>query len=295
MADDIHAQISGLQRRAAEARLRAANAEAMAARFAEWAAPVPASLSQTYLRIAALQRRVQARHLASARLQEQYANRLCAWLRRSGEPAPQPAFIDAVAAAIGVHSATVILLGTQQDEAVVAASDATAQAAHDLEFVLGEGPGHFAVTHGRAVRGAGPALGDRWPQYGPAVARLGVQAVLAVPLQPPPRLGAVCAYASQPAISEETAVAVSAIADALPLTLSQAAGDARPGDGVPALPLFAAADFPAVMHQAAGMVSQQCRCGTADALALLRARAFSAGRPAEEIAIAVLRGALRLG
>jgi hypothetical protein len=44
------------------------------------------------------------------------------------------------------------------------------------------------------------------------------------------------------------------------------------------LPRFGEADVAAVVHQAAGMVSQQCGCGIADALALLRARAFSAGR-----------------
>jgi len=140
----------------------------------------------------------------------------------------------------------------------------------------------------------GMALCDRWPQYGPEVVRLGVQAVIAVPLQPPAHLGAVCAYDSQPAIREEAARAADAIADVLPLTLSQAAHDRQPGDGVPVLPLFGEADFPAVVHQAAGMVSQQCGCSITDALALLRARAFSAGRPAAEIAAGVLRGELRL-
>jgi hypothetical protein len=49
-----------------------------------------------------------------------------------------------------------------------------------------------------------------------------------------------------------------------------------------------------VVHQAAGMVSQECGCGPGDALALLRARAFADGRTAGEIAAAVLRGELRL-
>ena len=40
--------------------------------------------------------------------------------------------------------------------------------------------------------------------------------------------------------------------------------------------------------------SQQCGCEITDALALLRARAFSTGRSAEEIAAEVLRGELRL-
>jgi len=278
---------------AAGARQRAAYAGAAAARFEEQAALLPESLSQACLRAAALERRTQARHLALARLQDQHAGLLRGWLGRPGRLQREPAFIDAVAAAIGMPGVAVILLGTQRDEVVVAASDATARAAYDLEFVLGEGPAHLAAGRGQAVQAAGMALAGRWPQYGPAVARLGVQAVLAVPLQPA-GLGAVCAYVGQPAISEQAATAAGQIADALPQALAQAAHDPLPGHGVPALPLFGEADFPAVIYQAAGMVSQQCGCGISDALALLRARAFSAGRPAEEIAAAVVRGELRL-
>lgn len=266
----------------------------MAARWEQQAALLPESLSQACLRLAVMQRRGQARHLAAAALQDRYADRVDAWLERSGKPEQRPVFIDAVAAAIGMHSATVILLGTQRGEAVIASSDATARAAHNLEFVLGEGPAHLALAGAQAVQAAGAALCGRWPQYGPAVARLGVQAVLAVPVQPPVGLGAVCAYDSQPAISEQVATAAGQVADALPLALAQAGPGTRPGDGVPALPLFGEADFPAVIHQAAGMVSAHCGCGISDALALLRARAFSAGRPAEEVAAGLVRGELRL-
>jgi hypothetical protein len=278
---------------AAEARQRAAYAEAAAARFEAQAALLPESLSQACLRAAALERRAQARHLVLARLQDQHAGLLRGWLGRPGKLGREPVFIDAVAAVIGMPSAAVVLLGTQRGEAVVAASDATARAAYDVEFVLGEGPAHLAVGHGQTVQVAGMALAGRWLQYGPAVARLGVQAVLAVPLQPA-GLGAVCAYASRPAISEQAAMAVGRIADALPLALAQDAHDPLPDDGVPALGLLGEAGFPAVIYQAAGMVSQQCGCGIGDALALLRARAFSAGRPAEEIAADVVRGELRL-
>ena len=293
-ADDIRAQIARLRRRAAEAQKRAAYAGAAAAQFEKQAAQAPASLSEACLRVAARQRKVQARHLASARLQDQYADHLSTSLGRSGEREGKPAFIDAVAAAIGIPSAAVILLAAERGEGVIAASDATARAAYDLEFVLGEGPTHSAIADGQSIQLAGTALVGRWSRYGPAVARLGVQALLVVPLQPPARLGAVCAYASQPAISEQAAMAAGAIADALPLTLAQDAPGARPDDGVPALPLFGEADFPAVVHQAAGMVSAHCGCGITDAFALLRARAFSTGRPAEEIAADVVRGELRL-
>ncbi len=278
---------------AAEARWRAACAEAAAVRLEKQAALLPDHVRQACLRAAEGHRRVQARHLALARLREQHADLLRGWLGRPGKLEREPVFVDAVAVAIGMASAAVVLLGAQQNAALVAASDATARAAHDLEFVLDEGPAHLAAGHGHTVQMAGTALVARWPLYGPAIAKLGVQAVIAAPLEPV-GLGAVCAYASRPSISENAAVAAGQIADALPLALSQAADDLFPGDDIPALPLLGEADFPAVIHQAAGMVAQQCGCGISDALALLRARAFSAGRSAQEIAGDVLRGELRL-
>jgi hypothetical protein len=245
------------------------------------------------MRAAALQRRVQACHLGSAKLHEQCADRLRGRREGSVDPDRRPTFIDAVAAAIGMPSAAIILLAEERWEAVVAASDATARAAHDLEFVLGEGPAHLAAACGQTIQAAGTALGDCWPQYGPAVASLGVRAVIAVPVLPPTGLGAVCAYGSQPAISKDAAMAAIRIADALPLTLARVARGSWATDGAE-LPLFGEVGFPAAVHRAAGMVSQQCGCEITDALALLRARAFSTGRPAEEIAAGVLRGELHL-
>ena len=205
---------------------------------------MPASFKQACLRVAALQRRAEACHLGSARLQKQCADRVRGSQGWSGDRARRPVFLGAVAAVIGMPSAAVILLAEERWEAVVAASDAVARAAHDLEFVLGEGPAHLAITRGRAVQMAGPALDDHWPQYGPAVARLGVRAVIAVPLLPPAGLGAVCAYGSQPAISKDAVMAAIRLAGALPRTLTQAARDSWPVDGVGVLPLFREAGLP---------------------------------------------------
>jgi hypothetical protein len=283
VTEDIGVQVAGLRQRAAEARRRAASAQAAAARFGAQAALAPASFGQAYMRVIALQRRMEACHLVSARLQDECADRLRSRLL--------PAFLDSMVAEIGMPSAAVILLAGEGWEAVVAASDATARAAHDLEFVLGEGPAHLAAARGQTIQAAGTALNDLWPQYGPAVARLGVRAVIAVPLLPPAGLGAVCAYASHPAICKDAEMAAIRFADALPLNLARGAWAA---DDVADLPLLGEAGFPAAVHRAAGMVSQQCGCEITDALALLRARAFSTGRPAEEVATRVLRGELHL-
>ena len=185
-----------------------------------------------------------------------------------------------------------MLLGEQRAIAVVAASDATARAAHNLEIMLGEGPVHALAGKSTPIRVAGPSLCDRWPRYGPAVTELGVQAVLAVPLPPAGSLGALCAYTPQPAITDNAAAAAGRIAAALARALLQV--PYLRGNGDSALRRLGLADDQAVVHQAAGMVSAHCHCSTGDALALLRARAFADGEPVEQVALAVVHDGLQL-
>jgi AmiR/NasT family two-component response regulator len=49
----------------------------------------------------------------------------------------------------------------------------------------------------------------------------------------------------------------------------------------------------AVVHQASGMVSVQAEMSVGDAMALLRASAFAADRPINEVASDVVAGRLR--
>jgi len=293
--DSARAHITGLRQQVAEERRRAARAGAVAARYEAQLALPPDSLRQLRLRMATLHRRIEARHLASVRLQEVHATRLQAWLDNPDGTSLRPVFMAAVAATLGMRSATVTLVGEQRAEALVAASDETARAAHDLEVVLGEGPSADVASEGEPIRAAGAALRDRWPRYGPVVTELGVQAVIAVPLRlPTVCLGALCAYDREPAIRDEVAVAAGGIADALTHAVLLTARSSVPGEGVPALPLFDEPDYQAAVHQATGMVSVHCGCGIGDAVALLKARAFADGRPVEEIALQVVRGEQRL-
>jgi GAF domain len=243
----------------------------------------------------ALHRRIETRHLASARIQELHASRLQAWLDNPQGTSLRPVFMAAVAASLGMRSATVTLLSDHGTDALVATSDDTARAAHDLEVVLGEGPAADVAIEGEPVRAVGAALRDRWPRYGPVVTELGVQAVIAMPLRLPTiRLGALCAYDREPALRDEVAVAADGIADALTYTVLLTARDSMPSEGIPALPLFDDSDYQAAVHQATGIVSVHCECAISDAAALLKARAFADGRPVEEIALMVVRGELRL-
>ena len=283
-------------------RRRAARAEAIAASYEARSADGPEHLRSLRVRLAALYRRTEERHRASAALHELHAVRMEAWLNGERRQPIRPAFMSAVAAAIGVSSATATVRGRRPAAVLAASSDVTARAAHDLEVALGEGPAVAAVAQRALIRAGGPSLAERWPLYGPAVEELGVHAVIAVPLELSAAcLGALCVYGRDPVIRDEVAAAAGRIADALTYTVLLSPDDPGPGsqdpwdgDGQSTALLFAEADYQAVVHQAAGMVSVRCGCGIDDAEDLLRARAFADGRPVESVARGVLRGQTRL-
>ena len=294
VSDDMRASIADLRQWAAEERRRAGQEAALAARCEQQAAQSPTSFVLDRLRRAATHRRAEACHRAAAQLHERHAARLQAQLHRAKATMLRPGFAAATAAAVlGIPSTTIILLDGQRAIAVLAASDATARAAHNLEIMLGEGPVHALTGGSTPIRVAGPALCDRWPRYGPAVTELGVQAVLAVPLPPAGSLGALCAYTRQPAIADNAAAACR-IATALARALVTVPPYQRYSKGDSVLLRLGLTDDQAIVHQAAGMVSAHCHCGIDDALALLRARAFADSQPVEQVALAVVHYGLRL-
>jgi hypothetical protein len=287
---NARAEICALWQRAAAGRQRAARAASLADEHEARAVLAPESLRALHVRMKDLYRRIEVRHLAAVRVTELHALRMERWLNGAdGQPA-RPVFMAAVASALGAPSAAATLRGQRHASVVVAVSDATARAAHELEIVMSEGPAADAAA-GTSIAVAGSALLDRWPRYGPAVAELGVRAVTAAPLGPPgARLGALCAYAAEPVIRDGAAAATDRMAVALTQMVLL---DARvPGSGQDAavLPVFGEDGYPAVVHQAAGMVSVQCGCGIDDAEDLLAARAFATSTSVEQIAIQVVRG-----
>jgi hypothetical protein len=93
-----------------------------------------------------------------------------------------------------------------------------------------------------------------------------------------------------PADPDRATEAVCTVADALVHTVLLDPDSADPLD----LPLLAGADHRAVVHQASGMIAQQLGCGTEDALAMLRARAFAEDTPLGAIAVEVVHRRSRL-
>ncbi len=283
---DARAEIRALWQRVAGERRRAVRAASVAARHEADEALAPESLRSVHVRMSDLHRRIEARHLAAARLTEVHAIRLERWVNGAGGPALRPVFMAAVASVLGTRGAMVTLRGRRHAAVLVAASDADARAAHDLELVLAEGPVSDVVARGTPLTVTGAALLERWPRYGPAVAELGVRAVTAAPLGPP-GLGALCAYTAEPVIGASAA----AVTDRIARTLAQMvlADDILPGP-----PVFDEASYRAVVHQAAGVVSVRCGCDVGAAEDLLTARAFADGVPVEQVAAQVMRGETRL-
>lgn len=282
--------IAALQWRAAEERRRAERAESIAVSYEERSAQGPEHLRDLRTRMAQLHRRMELRHKTSAVLHELHAVRLELWVAEGGCVSP-PGFMSTVTAAIGVPSATATIRGQRPAAVVASSSDAVAQAAHDLEIALGEGPTMAAMTESAPVSVADCAMAERWPLFGPAVGELGVRSVHAVPFRRAAVcLGTLCVYSQEPEVGDIVTAATGQIAEAVTHTVLLGGPGPDSGDGFPSGELFCAADYQPDVHQAAGVVAAQCDCAIGDAEDLLRARAFAEGRPLAALAAAVLRG-----
>lgn len=180
----------------------------------------------------------------------------------------------------------------------VAASDVGALALEELQFTLGQGPCVDASRYGRPV--LAPDLADAaartWPLFGDGAHAAGLRAIFAFPLQVGGiRLGVLDLYRDSAGglSGEELAGALSFADAAIELLLDlQAQDTAR---GVPLPHALAVLDDRAEVHQATGVVSVRAGVSLAQALALLRARAYAEGRPLADLARDVLAGVVQLG
>jgi hypothetical protein len=274
---------------------RAVRAASFAVRHEELAASsLSPQMTDFHVAMAAAQRRTEERHLVAARIQQDHAQRLERWTRGDAG-GRRPGLITAVASTAGSQSAALTLLGRNDAEGLVAASDATSLAAHDLELTVAEGPSRDAMKDPAPLRAAGSGLSARWPHYGPALRELGVHAVAAVGLRTfDTCLGSLTVFephttSSGPAVSELTGIAEAVLHNVL---LDPDALDSA--EGLPTLTQFERDDFQPVLHQAAGSIHARRGCGIETALALIRAHAFAEGLPAAAVAHDVVRGVLTL-
>lgn len=283
--------------RAAELAHDAAEHAARVAKYQENLECSDAVVEARHKRMAALHRRSEKCQRAAERMHEAFARNMETWLARQvGGSEERPRLMAAVASTSGWPGAVLTLYNSDGVEWLVAASDATARHTHELEVALAEGPS-WDAAHGHTTSEQGARLERRWPQYGPAVSRLGVHAVAAAPLDLEVShlrgaLTVVGDIAPQPVADGFPLVNV---ADALARTVLRVPDIVRPDrGGLPRLEMFSDEDFQPTLHQAAGVLHERCGWTIDNAITLIRARAYAEDRTVEEVAGEVVSGGLLL-
>lgn len=183
---------------------------------------------------------------------------------------------------LAVDGASLTLQNSTPDRITLCATDARASELENLQDVLAEGPCRDAFSLGRIVETTLlPQAAERWPRFIPAASEVvGGQAVLwSVPMRAGRDvIGAVSLYSSHRTRLAEPSDSVQFLADALAVTvLHDPAATEEPSDP---------RDWGSrsQVHQATGMLVGQLGLAPDDALALLRASAFAAGRPLVDVA-----------
>jgi hypothetical protein len=169
---------------------------------------------------------------------------------------------------------------------VTAVSEPAYESIEELQFTMGEGPclDAFATRRPVLVPDLGAAEMRRWPGYAPAIHDRGMRAVFAFPLQVgAARLGALDVFRAAPgSLSPGEFRAAMTFADVAVTTLLD--GQARATPGAAADGLDDVMGQRAELYQAQGMVSVQLGVSLADALARLRAYAYSENQALGEVA-----------
>jgi hypothetical protein len=218
---------------------------------------------------------------------------LSAVLAESADGTDLPSrLLSACAGALPVTGVGLALMNENGPAGTIAATDGPAVTLEELQFTLGEGPCVDASRTGRPVLQPDLAVTApvRWPAFAAGALTAGIRAVFALPLRVGViRLGVLDLYRLSPGplSAGEISEALSFSDAATLLLLHLQAG--HPGAGPPP-GLFPVLDDRAEVHQATGVVSVQADVGLAEALLLLRARAYAEHREIGELSRDVLEG-----
>lgn len=217
---------------------------------------------------------------------------------RSSKTLPELLCLDAKTR-LGALGTAVMLADDAGALHPLAASDEHAVAVQMLQFDLGEGACLDVLDTGRMLLiDDVAAQGARWPAYSPALLDLGVRGLASFPLRVGGiRLGVLDVYRDATGRADETSLALALdFADAAVLILLHLQEFSNPDEETTG---WLDAGFSQSLrthpevHQATGMVSVQAGVGLAEALLLLRAHAYTAGRSLVEVASDVVDRLLR--
>lgn len=204
----------------------------------------------------------------------------------AGGPRDQPLAVRLCVACVeilGADGGAITLASTRPERLTVSTSNGTSARIEDLQDVLGEGPGQVAFREGRAVVArVDGGQGGPFPMFTELAGTIaGALTVWAIPMHPGgTTIGVITLYRATGSLSESLDDA-QFLADAVGAALLD---DTATTGSLP----FAAWSDRARVHQATGMVVAQLAITPEDALAILRAHAFSENATLDEIAVAVV-------
>jgi len=190
----------------------------------------------------------------------------------------------------GVVGAGISVIAEPQFRVPIGASDATAAVAERLQFTVGEGPCLLAHATGRSVFADGAYFTAHWPElFAEMASRTPYRAVMSLPLrQEFHGLGALDLHLSDSApVSDRTWADAFTIADQITAALAfdLAAELTAVGEGKDPAWMDSA---PALRRQrvwiAMGMVNVHLDVNSPDALAVLRAHAYTRGQSLDDLA-----------
>jgi GAF domain-containing protein len=195
----------------------------------------------------------------------------------------------------GCTGACIMLLSDDQSKGSLCRTDDEAAFIEDSQYTLGEGPSIDAYLTGRSVHvdSFTSLMPPRWPVFTPLAIERGIEAIFAFPVRiGAVRLGALNVYRTSPgALSTDQRSDALVLADVAARTIVALQAYAAPG--ALASEIEEGANFHFVVHQSAGMLSEQLGISVQDALIRIRARAFTDNRPIDDVAADIVRRELR--
>ena len=223
--------------------------------------------------------------------------RVWAWIaaaREGDAPVSLAALCRAAANWLAVDGASVTVVSGLGVREPLSATGELSVRLEELLFTTGEGPGADDFMFGSPMLIPDLELvTERWPGFVPAAVAAGARALFAFPLQAGAiRVGVLSLYRAQPGplTPQQLADALVFGDIALQLLLDSAAGISglagyQPLDGL--------SGSRAEVYQATGMISVQLGVSLEEALVRLRAHAFAASTPLDDVAGNVVRRLLR--
>lgn len=219
------------------------------------------------------------------------------WARDGAAPELLPVQLSrAAAAALGADGVGLSVHDTAGLSTPLGASDEAATTAERLQFTAGAGPCAFAARSGRPVFAPEGQLRDRWPAFHDLlVSHTAFRSVVALPLPGDLRgSGGMDLYLTHPGgLVTSDAVDALCVAELVSDHLGSAAAWSEWTEvETPAWTDTGAARQRARVWMATGMVSLALQLETADALAVLRSRAYAVDRTVDDLAADVVSGRL---